>query len=164
MEKVTVYLSLGSNIEDRSSFLQTAQDHIRDGIGPISAVSAVYESEPWGFQAETPFLNSVAEVQTMLGPVELMNALLSIEEKMGRVRKQGTMTSRNIDIDILFYGNMVIDSERLNIPHPRLQERRFVLEPMAGIAPLFVHPVSGLTMKDLLKQCSDSCWIRIFKA
>ena len=163
MEKVTVYLSLGSNIEDRSEYLKTALDRIRELAGPITGTSSVYESEPWGFHAETPFLNQVAMVQTVIGAGELMDIFLSIEEDMGRVRNEKGYASRKIDIDILLYDAQVISEPGLKIPHPRMHERRFVLEPLAEIAPGLVHPVFGTTMEQLLDKCSDPCWVRLYK-
>jgi len=142
-----VILSLGSNMGDRAGNLRRAVALIGEGAGTVTAVSSVYETEPWGFSADTPFYNMAAIVQTTLAPPEFLAVLLAIEEKLGRVRESGTerYTSRPIDIDILFFGDQIIDTEGLTVPHPRLHERMFVLAPLNEIAPDKVHPV--LSMK-----------------
>lgn len=153
-----VFLSLGSNMGDRAENLRRAVALIGEGAGKVTAVSAIYETEPWGFSADTPFFNMAAIVQTTLAPPEFLAALLAIEEKLGRVREPGAerYTSRPIDIDILFYGDRIIDTEGLTVPHPRLHERMFVLAPLNEIAPEKVHPVLNRSIRDLFKDCDDN--------
>ena len=143
---------------DRAENLRRAVALIGEGAGKVTAVSAIYETEPWGFSADTPFFNMAAIVQTTLAPPEFLAALLAIEEKLGRVREPGAerYTSRPIDIDILFYGDRIIDTEGLTVPHPRLHERMFVLAPLNEIAPEKVHPVLNRSIRDLFKDCDDN--------
>lgn len=152
-----VLLSLGSNMGDRAENLRRAVALIGEGAGKVTAVSAIYETEPWGFSADTPFYNMAAIVQTTLPPPEFLAVLLAIEEKLGRVREPGAerYTSRPIDIDILLFGDRVIDTEDLIVPHPRLHERMFVLAPLNEIAPDKVHPVLNRSIRDLFKDCDD---------
>ena len=144
-----VYLSLGSNIGDR-------QAHLREGIDLLPAsgiqvlrVSPVYETEPIGYAAQAWFLNLVIEADTSLFPVQLLNRTQRIEHTLGRIR---TIPNgpRRMDIDILLYANAVIHTTRLEIPHPRLAERRFVLQPLADLAPGLRHPVNHRTVRELL--------------
>jgi 2-amino-4-hydroxy-6-hydroxymethyldihydropteridine diphosphokinase len=152
-----VILSLGSNMGDRAGNLRRAVALIGEGAGTVAAVSSVYETEPWGFSADTPFYNMAAIVQTTLAPPEFLAVLLAIEEKLGRVREPGAerYTSRPIDIDILFFGDQIIDTEGLTVPHPRLHERMFVLAPLNEIAPEKVHPVLNRSIRDVFKDCND---------
>lgn len=144
-----IFLQLGSNMGDRANHLSTAKQHIEKNIGEILCSSKVYETKAWGFTAQDDFLNEVISITTTKTPHELMDACLSIEELMERKRvvKWGP---RNIDIDILFYDNHVIRTEKLILPHPRIQERLFVLQPLCDVAPYFIHPTEGITCKDML--------------
>ncbi len=146
----TAYLSLGSNLGHRESQLREAQ-HRLGKIGRVTAVSSVYETEPVEFTEQPWFLNCVVALETDRLPQELMAAILRIEEEMGRrrVQKKGP---RSIDIDILLFGHTIVQSEQLTIPHPAMQLRRFVLEPLAEIAPQTLHPVLNKTIRELLEQ------------
>ncbi len=158
-----VYFSLGSNQGDRLNSLVKATQLIDTLIGPVVCYSPVIESEPWGFSAELNFYNMVLEVQTALLPREVLASLLAIEKTLGRVRSgAATYSSRIIDIDILFYGEEHIVEDTLVIPHPMLHLRRFVLEPLASLAPLLIHPVSRATIAELLLQLEDQS--RVFVA
>ncbi len=147
MPKV-VYLSLGSNVGDREARLRDAQVRL-GAVGRVLRQSSFYETEPVDFAEQPWFLNCAVALETSLAPQQLMNALLRIEEQMGRrrVQKKGP---RSIDIDILFFGNEILKSKELTIPHPALHQRRFVLEPMAEIAPLVEHPILKKTIGELL--------------
>ncbi len=117
--------------------------------------SSLYETEPVGMEGQPWFLNAVLWIRTAISPVELLSRLLEIERAMGRVRNE-PLGPRIIDLDILVFGTMVIKSEFLEIPHPRMHERRFVLEPLAEIAPNLIHPVLGVSIADLLQRVDES--------
>jgi 2-amino-4-hydroxy-6-hydroxymethyldihydropteridine diphosphokinase len=155
----TVYLSLGSNLGDRREKLRQALAAMQAAGVAIQRVSAVYETEPVGLRSQPLFLNVVVEAQTEMFPVQLLDRLQSIEIRLGRrrLREQGP---RTIDIDILFYGAFRVRTERLSVPHPRLERRRFVLEPMAELAPQFRHPANHLTMLELLAATPDHSAVR----
>ncbi|MGH9501707.1 MAG: 2-amino-4-hydroxy-6-hydroxymethyldihydropteridine diphosphokinase [Terriglobales bacterium] len=142
-----VYLSLGSNVGDRAANLNTAL-HRLASVGEVAAVSSFYETEPVEVTAQPWFLNCVVQLDTEKMPRQLLNAILAIERKMGR-RRQQKKGPRNIDIDILLFGNLVIDAKGLRIPHPAMHERRFVLEPLAEIAAGIRHPVFKRTVREL---------------
>jgi 2-amino-4-hydroxy-6-hydroxymethyldihydropteridine diphosphokinase len=152
-----VLLSLGSNMGDRAAILRKAVVMIGERAGEVTAVSGIYETEPWGFSADTTFYNMAAAVNTRLEPLEFLGVILSIESTLGRVRnpEADSYTSRPIDIDILFFGDRIVDTSGLIIPHPRLHERRFVLVPLNEIAPEKIHPLSGKKVLKLLEECGD---------
>ncbi len=151
----TSYLSLGSNLGDRAFLLQKAIFMLQESAGDIQKISAVYETPSWGFESD-PFLNMCIALQTALPPEELLSQILKIEESLGRQRTKDTSYKpRNIDIDILYYDTDIIESPQLVLPHPELQNRRFVLRPLADIAPQFYHPVLGTDSRNLLQQCGD---------
>jgi 2-amino-4-hydroxy-6-hydroxymethyldihydropteridine diphosphokinase len=142
-----VYLSLGSNVGDREAHLRDALARL-GAAGRVIAVSSFYETEPVEFTHQPWFLNCAVALETGQTPQQLMTALLAIEEEMGRrrVQKKGP---RSIDIDILMFDDMVMDLKELTIPHPAMQDRRFVLEPLAKIAPDVAHPVFKKTISEL---------------
>ena len=163
MTKKQVYLGIGSNLERREENLHNALAMIGEKAGRILISSSVYETEPWGFETENPFLNMVIKVETKLVPSDLLDSLLEIEMSMGRVRDKKQYSSRVIDIDILFYENLDIAYHNLRIPHPHIQDRRFVLVPLVEIAPDFIHPVIQKSVKVLLETCTDNSAVRIIK-
>jgi len=147
--KNLVYLSLGSNLGDRETHLQEALRRL-NALGKVTSVSAWYETEPVEVKGQQPwFLNCAAAVETELAPLQFLNGMLEIERSMGRTRTQ-PKGPRIIDIDIILWGDDVLDAPGLTIPHPAMQQRRFVLEPLAEIAPDAVHPVFKRTVRDLL--------------
>ena len=158
---ISAYLLLGTNQGDRVALLCEACDSIIHRAGRIIRSSSVYESAPWGFDSDDWFLNQVLMIETSLPPEALLFTLQQIEEDLGRVRRKTTgYESRSMDIDILFYGNAVISTSTLIVPHSRLHERRFTLVPLAEIAPDFQHPVLQKSITALLSQCSDKTFVK----
>ena len=137
---IDVFLLLGSNLGNRQLFLKQADDAIAQRVGNIIKRSSVYETQSWGKTDEPDYLNQVLQVQTALPPRGVLQCILAIEQTMGRKRIE-KWGSRTIDIDILFYGDEVVNEADLIIPHPHLHQRKFVLEPLAEIAPGYIHPV-----------------------
>lgn len=150
-----VFLLLGSNLGDRLQVLAAAREAIADQAGSIVNQSAIYETAPWGITDQPAFLNQVLEITTSLLPEDLLRIILNIEHDLGRVRYE-RWGARVIDIDMLYFGQTVMDSARLTLPHPRIQDRRFVLAPLAEIAPDFVHLILQKTSSKLLEQCPDT--------
>jgi len=142
-----VYLSLGSNIGDRASNLNVAIARLGE-LGQVVAVSSFYETEPVGAVPQPWFLNCAVKLDTEKMPKQLMSAILALEQDLGRRRTQNK-GPRTIDIDILLFGNAVVDTRGLTIPHPAMHERRFVLEPLAEIAPDARHPVFKRSVREL---------------
>ena len=150
----TSYLSLGSNLGDRETNIASALKILGQKVR-ISKVSSLYETEPVGYKDQPWFLNCVCSVETELSPQALLKFAKAIERKLGRKRTI-RFGPRVIDIDILFYDGLILDSSDLVIPHPRLAERAFVLVPLKEIAPNLAHPLSGLTIKELLERAEKS--------
>lgn len=157
-----VFLSLGSNKGDRLSALGSALGKLEALVGRMISVSSVYETEPWGFISDQQFLNMAVEIESILSPEQLLEVLLSIEKEMGRVRLQGGYASRLIDLDILLYDDQVIEREFIQLPHPRLHVRKFVLIPLAEIAPGHFHPVLRKTISELMQECDDQTKVTCF--
>lgn len=156
----TSYLMLGSNEGERFQHLQRALEAISAKAGTVLACSAVYETDPWGFEDPVSFYNQLVILETALSAEALLHSLLDIEKRMGRERRAGGYTSRIIDIDILFYDTLMVHSDFLTIPHPLLHERRFVLEPMLELCPLVIHPQLGKTVWQLWRACKDHSGVR----
>lgn len=150
-----VYLLLGGNQGDRFYSLNKATELIEQEVGNIIRMSSFYETEPWGFEHEDEFWNQVLVIESDLEPIEILNITQDIEARIGRVRKKNQYCERIIDIDILFYNDIVMDEERLTIPHPKIQERRFTLAPLAELDAEFIHPVSQKSVGQLLNDCKD---------
>jgi 2-amino-4-hydroxy-6-hydroxymethyldihydropteridine diphosphokinase len=149
------YLSLGSNSGNRNLMLQQALKYIETECGIVLKKSGVYETEPWGNIQQPLFLNQVVEISTELNAYALLDTLLKIEKKLGRERGEQRWQQRTIDLDILFFGQLALNEDRLVIPHPELHKRRFVLVPLNEIAPDFVHPIYHKTLSEQLRECSD---------
>ncbi len=149
------WIGLGSNLGDRVKQLSLARTHMAPACGNILCASGIYESGAWGFDSEKMFYNQCLQMETTLSPVLLLRQLLEIEEKMGRQRKGMEYTDRIIDLDILFYDDLIIHTEALQVPHPRMADRKFVLQPLHEIAPDKKDPVTGLTVGELLERCED---------
>lgn len=159
----TAYLSLGSNIGDRTSHLEEAKRALTERIGTIISVSNVYENPPVGFNADQDFLNICLAINTPLALPELLLALKEIEQEMGRKPSTGSgYTSRPIDIDIILYENTVYQTGKLTIPHKEFRKRRFVLMPLNDIASDKIDPETMLTIQQLFENCADQSEMRTY--
>lgn len=152
-----VYLGLGTNMGDKEANLRTAVRLINDRIGKVISLSSFYRTAPWGFVSDNDFLNAAACSETLLDPLEVLHLTQAIEKKMGRTAKsvEGVYSDRPIDIDLLMYDDMVMQTPELTLPHPLMGERSFVMDPLAEIAGEVVHPVSGLTMEEMRKRLAQ---------
>jgi len=147
-----VFLSLGSNLGDRRKSLEKAISLIEADIGNILITSAIYETDAWGYKSQNKFLNMALCINTSFLPEDLLKAINKIEQTMGRRKPEAGYSDRPIDVDIIFYDDLVVASEQLSIPHPLMEKRRFVLEPINEIAPDFIHPVLKTTVQSLLNN------------
>jgi 2-amino-4-hydroxy-6-hydroxymethyldihydropteridine diphosphokinase len=161
MEKI--FISLGSNLGDKLNNLEVACEQIEQLVGTIEKKSKIYETEPWGFETSDQFLNQVILVQTSKTADEVMKSLLLIENDLGRVRNDVQYSSRSIDLDILFYGDQTINTDLVNVPHPRLHARKFILIPLMDLKPLFYHPTLKKTIAEILNDCKDNLEVSIYK-
>lgn len=160
-----VVLILGSNLDNRIELLSTACNMIFSEIGLVVKSSSIYESEPWGYESKNSFLNQVLHIETNDNPQETLDKCLLIESKLGRVRNaEGTYSDRSIDIDILLFEDLIISTTSLEIPHPRMHERRFCLEPLVEISPDWVIPTFQKTTSQVLAICPDNSKISILNA
>ncbi len=159
----TAHLLLGGNSGNRKQYIESAPQHIEDTIGHILERSSLYETERWGFSAETAFLNQVIHVETLLTPNETLKQLQVIEKQLGRTTQSSVYESRVIDIDILMFDGLSLDEQNLQIPHPRMHLRKFALVPLAEIAGSIVHPVLNLDVDTLNRTCQDSLKVELYK-
>ena len=157
------YLMLGGNVGDRMDYLRRSVELLRRDAGRVIAASSVYESEPWGFVDSRWFLNQAVVMETHLAPLCLLKCIQQIEQMLGRQRTCEGYHARTVDIDILLYGNRAINIPELVIPHPRMTERMFVLQPLAELAPDMKHPLLRHTMAYLKEQCADRNQVNVFQ-
>jgi 2-amino-4-hydroxy-6-hydroxymethyldihydropteridine diphosphokinase len=158
-----VFLSLGTNLEDRKVFLEKSIAMIIKRIGSVLSMSSIYQTEPWGFNTEKLFLNQVILVESTLAPKKILKEIHLIEKKIGRVKTSAGFESRIIDIDILFYDEWILNERDLIIPHPHIGDRKFVLLPMVEVSPQFIHPVLKKNMLYLASNCTDNHLVEVFK-
>jgi 2-amino-4-hydroxy-6-hydroxymethyldihydropteridine diphosphokinase len=156
-----VYLLTGGNMGNRTDFLQKARMAIGEKCGRITRASSIYETAAWGKEDQQSFLNQAIELQTSLSPEQLLDTILSIEEGLGRKREE-KYGPRLIDIDILFYNELVVNEPGLTIPHPQMQFRRFVLVPLSELNPRKLHPLLGKSVEELLVSCTDTLAVNKF--
>ncbi len=150
-----VFIALGSNLGNRFEMLQKAVSQLNQEVGKIESVSRVFETPAWGFESDR-FLNSCVEIKTKHTPLELINILTEIENKLGRNRDESSeYRARSIDLDILLFNNCTINYKHLQIPHPQMEFRQFVLVPLADIAADIIHPKLNKTIIELQKICPD---------
>ena len=155
LEYNTAYLLLGGNLGDREANLKKAIELLNDKIGNVIAISSLYETAAWGKTDQPAFLNQAVSLQTRLTALEVLERALSIEQELGRVRKD-KWGERLIDIDLILFGDEIINiPDKLQVPHPHMQDRKFVMEPLAEIAPGVIHPLMGETMLDICRNITD---------
>lgn len=151
-----VCFSLGCNLGNRIEFLRQALQILEERVGKMLSISSIYETEPWGVDGHQHYYNLVAWFDTKLLPVEVLETAMIIEKELGRMRIKNMIEPRTIDIDILFYDNLIIDTKSLKIPHPLIKNRNFVLVPLAEISGGFLHPELRVTITELVKLCKDT--------
>lgn len=149
------YIAFGSNVGNRKANILSAMEMMREKGMDFLKISTMYETEPYGVTSQPKFMNCVALIQTELSPIILMETLLKIEEALGRVREV-KWGARTIDLDIIFYDHKIVSFANLVIPHPDMQNRTFVLEPLSEIAPNYVHPLLHKTVVELLEELKEA--------
>lgn len=157
-----LFLLLGGNLGNKAKIFEDTCQMLVNSIGEIIENSSVYETEPWGFESEDLFWNQVLVIETKLQPNEILKSTKEIENLIGRERKADRYISRLIDIDLLFYDDLILKTAELEIPHPRMIDRRFVLEPLAEIASTKMHPVFEKSISVLLEECPDKLEVKRF--
>ncbi|MDX1652147.1 MAG: 2-amino-4-hydroxy-6-hydroxymethyldihydropteridine diphosphokinase [Brumimicrobium sp.] len=159
-----IFLSLGSNLGERLQNLDRASKRLEQVFKSKLTASSVYESPPWGYESNNAFLNQCVGLKSELSPLEVLQVLQQVENEMGRKRKSnGAYCDRIIDIDLLYYENEHIEEENLKIPHPKIYERKFVLKPLAEIAPNLLDPLKNKEIQDLLTLCNDQSDLILYK-
>ena len=151
-----VFLGIGGNTGNKQDNFDKVYTFIKNELGDIIKHSSVYETPPWGFESEENFWNQVIIIETEFSPEKLLENIAEIENWFGRERVSGKYTSREMDIDILYFNELILKTETLTIPHPQIANRVFVLVPLAEIAPEYVHPQLQMTSLKMLKNCPDS--------
>lgn len=150
----TVYLGLGTNLGDKEANLRTAIYKLQERIGKQVSLSSFYETAPWGFESDHSFLNAAIGLETSLSPIEILHITQKIEKELGRTKKSvnGSYSDRLIDIDILLYDTLVLQTPELTIPHPLMTERDFVMKPLIEIAGNAIHPTRQKTLSELYQE------------
>lgn len=156
-----VGIGMGSNLGNRLEILQQAVSFIKELSGEDFRISSVYDSEAWGYDSLNSYYNMVLVFRTYLSADDLLESLLEIEQRLGRIRIDKSYSDRSIDLDLLFYGDLIRNEEHLILPHPRMVFRRFVLEPLQEIHTTWKHPQTGLSISDLLMVCEDSPIVKL---
>lgn len=154
--KHTIYLSIGSNMGNKKDYISKATQALNQRVGKVISVSKYYETAAWGNTAQEDFLNIALGLTSTLSPQEVLDVVLDIEKTMGRERAE-KWAARTIDIDILLYDNLILNTETLTIPHPHLHERNFVLVPLMEIAPEVIHPILNEPIDEIYMACLDEC-------
>lgn len=154
------YLSLGGNLGNTIEIFQNSMEILTKKVGKITQISSLYQTAAWGPIPQNDFINQVIEVETKLSAPKLMDILLEIELQQGRVRQE-RWGPRTLDLDIIFFGEQLISTENLEIPHPRMEDRKFVLIPMVEINPNLIHPISRKSIRQILLECKDECDCKI---
>ncbi len=160
--KAKVYLHLGSNIDDREAYLDKAIQLIKERLGEVITISSLYETEAWGIKEQANFLNQALLVHSTLEASELLDEILKIEKEIGRKRST-KWTARCIDIDILFYNNLIINTPHLILPHPHIHKRNFVLIPLLEIAADYMHPILKEPIEQLYWSSKDECEVYLYE-
>lgn len=155
-------LSLGSNLGDRVKNIYDGIQKVADKVGKVISYSPLYESKPWGVVSPNDYINACILVEAQTSPEEVMTILHDIEKEMGRVRST-KYNDRTLDIDLLLFDQLIIDTEELKIPHPRMHERLFVLVPANQIVPMFIHPLFQKSIQELLLECTDESNVYEYK-
>lgn len=158
-----IFLLLGGNLGDRWSYMQQALDFVALQVGTVRQTSRIFETEAWGVTNQPNFLNQVIRIETSIEPKSLLNVVQSIEQQMGRKTEQ-KWGSRVIDIDILYYNDLILETPELIIPHPQIPNRRFTLIPLVEIAPKMLHPVLSKQHEELLEACIDTSLVWVAKS
>lgn len=150
----TVYLGLGTNLGNKEANLRTAIYKLQERIGKQVSLSSFYETAPWGFESDHSFLNAAIGLETILSPIEILHITQEIEKELGRTKKSvnGSYSDRLIDIDILLYDTLVLQTPELTIPHPLMTERDFVMKPLIEIAGNVIHPTRQKTLSELYQE------------
>jgi len=156
MEEHQLFICLGGNLGEKEEIFRKTRTMINENIGKEMKLSSIYLTEPWGFDSEHEFWNQVMIVTTGLPPLSVLKKIRAIENIFGRERVLGKYVSRKMDIDILFYDSLILNHQNLIIPHPHIFERRFVLEPLAETAPDYIHPQTGKSISEMLRDCPDT--------
>jgi 2-amino-4-hydroxy-6-hydroxymethyldihydropteridine diphosphokinase len=156
----TAYILMGGNLGPREQLLRQAQEGL-EALGRVAGASDIYETAAWGVEGQPPYLNQALRLETPLSPHNLLDGLQAVERQLGRARGE-RWQARTMDLDLLFYDADVIETGRLSVPHPRLHLRRFVLLPLAQLAPNLLHPVLGLPVEALLHQCPDALPVQFY--
>ncbi len=157
-----IYCSLGSNLGDRQNHLKRGIECLKQEKIMIVDQSSIYETSPWGVESQDMYLNQVIELETEISPKELIEICQNCERKVGRNSDQGHMQARVLDIDIVFYGDQIISNPEIEIPHPRMHQRMFVLIPLLELDEDFVHPVSGKAVWELYNECRDDSEVLLY--